>query len=169
MSYTVTDKAFRDLVVALTGFSDTLVLFSYGDAGRPTVDHITVLPFPDTRKGYPFTSGTDVSQRREKRYQLDGYGSTAVDAVRRYSMLIESDDKRVTDLISTFGINGVGSVADTTTDYRTGYEARATLDVMAGYIATVSNAEPQPTATQIDLTVTSQESTATLPDVAPIP
>ncbi len=169
MSYTATDKAFRDLVVALTGFSDTLVLFTYGDAGRPQADHITVLPFPDTRRGFPSTSGTDVSQHRGKRYQIDGYGSTAVDAVYRCSILIESDDKRVTDAVDDFTIIGVGSVSDTTTDYRTGYEARATLDVMAGYIATMSNAAAQPTATQIDLTVSSQESTATLPNVVPIP
>lgn len=168
MSYTTTDKALRDLVVALTGFDDSLVLFTYGDTGRPQSDHLTVLPFPDSRKGFPATSGTDVSQHRDKRYQIDGYGSTAVDAVRRFSVLIESDDKRVTDAAALFSIIGAGSVSDTTTDYRTGYESRATLDIMVGYVATVSNAEPQPEATQVDLVVSSQESTATLTNVVSI-
>jgi hypothetical protein len=42
VSYAAALEALRDLVVALSGVSDTLVLLAYGDAGRPAAAHMAL-------------------------------------------------------------------------------------------------------------------------------
>ena len=156
---------FRDLLVALSGIADSLVLFAYGDMGRPTDDHLLVTNITDGDKGWPQSSGATVSQNRTIRWQIDGFGPTAATACDRLAMLLRSDDKRVTDAAPAVNISGVSDVSNRTGIFHTSYETRRVLEVLVAFTRTETSTEVQPTSTQINLTVTGDGMTATLTDV----
>lgn len=166
MSYAAALESLRDLVVALSGIGDALVLLAYGDLGRPTASHMTLRTVNDRAVGWSQRSAEDeVTQERQARIQIDAYGDGAVAGLRQAAVLLQSGDARV--LAATgIAIQGVGDVRDTTAIWMTKYESRATLEVLMGYALTISAQDPT-TATSIGLVVNATIGGSATYDAAP--
>lgn len=166
MSYATALEALRDLVVALSGVSDTLVLLAYGDLGRPASAHMTLQLVRDVPVGWAQRTGTTTTaQERQARIQIDAYGQSAVDGLRKTATLLQSSDARV--LAATgIAIQGVGDTRNTTAIWMTKYEARATLEVLMGYAVVYTSTDPT-TATSIGLDIHAPDITIEIPDAAP--
>ncbi len=151
MSYAVALEALRDLVVSLSGVADTLVLLAYGDLGRPSSPHMTIQEVADLDVGWAQRTALDtVGQERQARLQIDAYGASAVDALRKTATLLRSSDARI--LATSMAIQGVGNVRNTTAIWMTKYEPRATLEVLMGYAVSYTASDPT-TATSIGLAI----------------
>lgn len=165
MSYAAALETLRDLVVALSGVSDSLVLLAYGDLGRPASPHMTLTLVTDRAVGWAQRTALNTTgQERQARLQIDAYGASAVDALRKTATLLQSGDARI--LAATgIAIQGVGDVRDTTAIWMTKYEARATLEVLMGYAVSYTATDPA-TATSIGLTVEAEGAIDTTIEIA---
>lgn len=166
MSYATALESLRDLVVALSGIGDALVLLGYGDQGRPSAAHMTLRMVNDRAVGWSArTSSVQVSQERQARIQIDAYRASAVTGLRQLAALLQSGDARV--LAATgMAIQGVGDVRDTTAIWMTTYEPRATLEVLMGYAAVYTAQDPA-SATSIGLVVNADVQGTAAYDEAP--
>jgi len=165
VSYAAALEALRDLVVALSGVGDTLVLLAYGDAGRPSASHMTLRLVNDRAVGWSQRTAEDqISQERQARIQIDAYRDTAVAGLRQAATLLMSEDARV--LTASVALQGVGDVRDTTAIWMTTYEPRATLEVLIGYALTISAQDPTE-ATSIGLVIDATVAGSATYDAAP--
>lgn len=138
-------EGLRASIVAVTGLSaGGLVRMAYQNAPRGREPGVVIRAMGDRGVGRAAEGGGVYRQSRRLRVQLDAIGESAVVALTDWHALATSGAPVLSSVLQAadVAVQSVGEVVDRTEVRTSGYEPRASFDLVAGYVWTRTEAGP---------------------------